>query len=179
MSLRNLRDVTGGKDPDGDKSSLIVKDWVNGFSVKYIAHKHFMEDGEDETTPVTTTALTSCAQNLFGRLIQTAAWGLGALLSITGEHLTEKEIRALNNLPSRVYYGVNDDNAIALRLLGVSRSAAVKLADSMENILDQPLTNVRGHLRDMDKPAWQQALGKQEGEVYRNVWRVLEGLSID
>ena len=176
---RNLEDVTGGKDPDGEKLSLIVKDWVNGLPVNYIARKHFMEDGGDETTPVTTKALTNCAQNLFGRLIQTAAWGLGALLSITGGQLSEDEMRTLSNLPSRVYYGVNDDNAIALRLLGVSRSAAVKLAGNMGSILDQPLTNVRGHLRDMDKPAWQQVLGEREGEVYRGVWRVLEGLSID
>ena len=176
---KNLEDVTGGEGPDGDKLSLIVKDWVNGLPVNYIARKYFMEDGDDETTPVTTKALTNCAQNLFGRLIQTAAWGLGALLSITGGQLSEDEMRTLSNLPSRVYYGVNDDNAIALRLLGVSRSAAVKLAGNMGSILDQPLTNVRGYLRDMDKPAWQQALGKQEGEVYRNVWRVLEGLNID
>ena len=175
----NLEDVTGGEGPDGDKLSLIVKDWVNGLPVAHIARKHFMEDGDDETKPVTTKALTKCAQNLFGRLIQTSAWGLGALLSITGGQLTEDEMRTLSNLPSRVYYGVNDDNAIALRLLGVSRSAAVKLADSMSGILDQPLTNVRGYLRNMDKPAWQRVLGEQEGEVYRGVWRVLEGLSVD
>ena len=90
---RNLEDVTGGKDPDGEKLSLIVKDWVNGLPVNYIAHKYFMEDGDDETTPVTTKALTNCAQNLFGRLIQTAAWGLGALLSITGGQLSEDEMR--------------------------------------------------------------------------------------
>ena len=175
----NLEDVTGGEGPDGDKLSLIIKDWVNGLPVAYIARKHFMEDGDDETKPVTTKALTKCAQNLFGRLIQTSAWGLGALLSITGGQLTEDEMRTLSNLPSRVYYGVNDDNAIALRLLGVSRSAAVKLADSMSGILDQPLTNVRGHLRNMGKSDWQRVLGEQEGDVYRGVWRVLEGLSVD
>lgn len=177
----NLEDVTGGTGPDGDKLSLIVKDWVNGIPIASIARNHFMEGGDDPTMPVTTQAMTKCAQKLFGKLIQTTSWGLGALLSITGSRLTEEEKRAFNNLPSRVYYGVNDDNAIALRLLGVSRSAAVKLADSMGDILipDQPLTKVRGYLRDMDKLAWQRVLGDQEGEVYRGVWRVREGLSID
>ncbi len=174
----NLRDVTGGKSPDGDKLSLIVKDWVNGCSIADIARNHFMEESE-KTEPVTTNAMTACARNLFGRLIQTAAWGVGALLSITGGQLTETEIKTLNNLPSRIYYGVNDDNAIVLRLLGVSRSASVRLADSMDNIVDQPLAKVRNRLRDMDKGAWQRALGKQEGEVYRGAWRVLEGLGID
>lgn len=174
----NLKDVTGGEGPDGDKLSLIVKDWVNGLPITSIA-RYFMKNGSDQTKPVTTKAMTKCAQNLFGRLIQTTAWGLGALLSITGRQLTEDEMRALNNLPSRVYYGVNDDNAITLRLLGVSRSAAMKLADSMDDVLNQPLTDVRDYLHNMDKPAWQQVLGEQEGEVYRDVWRVLEGLSIE
>ena len=174
----NLKDVTGGEGPDGDKLSLIVKDWVNGLPITSIA-RYFMKNGSDQTKPVTTKAMTKCAQNLFGRLIQTTAWGLGALLSITGRQLTEDEMRALNNLPSRVYYGVNDDNAITLRLLGVSRSAAMKLADSMDDVLNQPLTDVRDYLHNMDKPTWQQVLGEQEGEVYRDVWRVLEGLSID
>ena len=177
----NLEDVTGGTRPDGDKLSLIVKDWVNGLPIASIARRHFMDDEDDETKPVTTDAMTKCAQNLFGRLIQTSAWGLGALLSITGSKLSEDEMRRLNNLPSRVYYGVNDDNAIALRLLGVSRSAAVKLAGNLGDVIGpgQPLTNVRSYLRGMDKLAWQSVLGEQEGEVYRGVWRVLEGLSME
>lgn len=28
----------------------------------------------------------------------------------------------------------------------------------------------------MDESSWQQALGQREGDVYRKVWRVLEGL---
>lgn len=177
----NLKSVTGGAGPDGDKLSRIVKDWVNGTPIASIAREYFMEDGDDKAGPVTTKAMTKCAQNLFGRLIQTTAWGLGALLSVTGSKLTEEELRPLSNLPSRVYYGVNDDRAIALRLLGVSRSVAVKLADSMGNLLDQgqSLTKIRSHLRDMDKPTWQQVLGEQEGEVYRGVWRILEGLPPD
>ena len=123
-----------------------------------------------------TKAITSCGQNLFGRLAQTAAWGLGALLSITGSGLSEEQLRSLNNLPSRVYYGVNDDAAIALRLLGVPRTAATKLAGTMENLLEQPLTTVRASLRGMDEAGWRQALGQREGEVYQKVWHVLEGL---
>jgi len=160
----NLKAVTGGPTPDGDKLALIVKDWVNGVPVPDIASRHFMDD------------MTACGQNLFGKLTQTAAWGLGALLSITGSTLSEAQFRALSNLPSCVYYGVNDDAAIALRLLGVPRVAATKLAGTMDDPLGQPLATMRMRLREMDETGWREALGQREGGVYQKVWRVLEGL---
>lgn len=167
----NLQAVTGGSSPDGKKLALIIKDWVNGVSVPDIATRHFMDEGDDVTK-----AMTKCGQNLFGKLTQTAAWGLGALLSITGSDLPTEQRNSLSNLPSRVYYGVNDDAAIALRLLGVPRTAATKLATAMGNFLEQPLTNVRDRLGGMDESTWRQALGYHNGDVYRRVWRVLEGL---
>ena len=151
--------------PDGDKLALIVKDWVNGVPVPDIANCYFMGD------------MTACGQNLFGKLTQTAAWGLGALLSITGSALSDEQFRALSNLPSCVYYGVNDDAAIALRLLGVPRVAATKLAGTMDDPLGQPLATMRTRLREMDEAGWREALGQREGGVYQKVWRVLEGLA--
>ena len=167
----NLEAVTGGKQPDGDKLALIIKDWVNGASVKDIAERYFMDENDDVTQ-----AMTKCGQNLFGRLTHTTAWGLGALLSITGSDMPEDQMHTLNNLPSRVYYGVKDDAAIALRLLGIPRSAATRLANSMEDVLDEPISNTRNRLRDMDEANWWHALGEREGEIYRKVWRMLEGL---
>ena len=167
----NLKAVTGGQSPNGDKLALIVKDWVNGEPITDIANQYFLGNKDDLMQ-----AMTKCGQNLFGRLTQTAAWGLGALLSITGSNLPEEQMRTLSNLPSRIYYGVNSDEAIALRLLGIPRSAAVKLSGSLDDLLSQPITSVRNHLRQMKEADWQQALGEQEGTVYRKVWRVLEGL---
>jgi replicative superfamily II helicase len=167
----NLSVVTGGSSPDGEKLALIVKDWVNGVPVSEIASRYFMNKGDDITK-----AMTRCGQNLFGRLTQTAAWGLGALLSITGSGLSEEQLNSLNNLPSRVYYGVNDDAAITLRLLGVPRTAAMLLSKSMGTVLNESLPQIRTRLRTMDGKTWQQALGQRQGDVYRKVWRVLEGL---
>ncbi|AOV98891.1 DEAD/DEAH box helicase [Dehalococcoides mccartyi] len=167
----NLKAATGGTSPDGRKLALIVKDWVNGVPVSEIASRYFMDADNDITK-----AMTKCGQNLFGKLTQTAAWGLGALLSITGSGLSEEQLKILNNLPSRVYYGVNDDAAITLRLLGVPRTAATSLATSMGSIINESLPSVRVRLRTLDAGVWSQALGQRQGEVYRKVWRVLEGL---
>jgi hypothetical protein len=168
---KNLKAVTGGPTPDGKKLSLIIKDWVNGISIPEIASRYFTNQGDDITK-----AMTTCGQNLFGKLNQTASWGLGALLSITGSGLPEERLKELSNLPSRVYYGVNDDSAIALRLLGVPRTAAIPLAHAMGNILEQPLTRIRERLKGLDETGWIQAVGQREGRIYRKVWRVLEGL---
>ncbi len=64
----NLNAVTGGRKPDGDKLALILKDWVNGVSVREIAARFFMDDKGDIDK-----AMTTCGQNLFGRLTPTAA----------------------------------------------------------------------------------------------------------
>lgn len=167
----NLEEVTGNAGPNGDKLALIIKDWVSGCSLPDIAQRHFSKDGRDATE-----ALTACGQNLFGKLTQTAAWGLGALLSITGGDIPEEERQLLNNLASRVYYGVSDENAIALRLLGIPRMAAEPLATQMRASGHRHLAEVRNALRSSDVAFWTNALGPDKGKIYRKVWRVLEGL---
>lgn len=167
----NLGEVTGSAGPNGDKLALILKDWVGGSTLPDIAQRHFSKDGRDEIE-----SLTKCGQNLFGKLTQTAAWGLGALLSITGGDIPEDERQLLNNLASRVYYGVSDEDAIALRLLGIPRMAAEPLAFHMRASGHRPLTEVRSMLRSSDESFWTGALGSNKGHVYRKVWRILEGL---
>lgn len=167
----NLTEVTGNQGPNGEKLALIIKDWVSGCTLPEIAQRHFARDGR-----TTTDALTVCGQNLFGKLTQTASWGLGALLSITGSDIPDDERQELNNLASQVYYGVSDKNSIALRLLGIPRLAAEPLAAKMQNIGNLPLAEVRNELRGMDAAFWSNALGSENGKTYRKVWRVLEGL---
>jgi len=168
---QNLEEVTGTTGPNGDKLALILKDWVGGCTLPEIAQRHFSKEGRNETE-----ALTACGQNLFGKLTQTAAWGLGALLSITGGDIPEEERQLLNNLASRVYYGVSDENAIALRLLGISRMAAEPLASQMRTSGHRSLNEVRNALRSSDPAFWTGALGSEKGTIYRKIWRVLEGL---
>ena len=157
----NLQAVTGGENPNGEKLALIIKDWVNGDPVHVIAQKHF--DGN----------ITDCGRNLFGKLAQTASWGLGALLSMTAGELAEDS--PLRNLPSRAFYGVNDNHAIVLRLLGVPRMAATPLAKAMGEISNQPLSQVRDQLKHMNEASWEKALGdQQKGQIYHKVWRILE-----
>ena len=179
----SLEDVTGGTSPDGDKLARIICAWVQGRPLTEMAAEYFSQPGEEEsdkagTDPV--TAMTKCCQSVFGRLTQTASWGLSALQSLTLEstfdEMSPNEQRSLRNLPARVYYGVNSDEAVALRLLGVPRTAAPALAAGLEVKADEPLHQIRRQLRAADVSEWTKAMGER-GASYHRVWSIMEGRS--
>jgi hypothetical protein len=165
----NLNDVLGGRAADGDKLALILKDWVNGDELTTIAANHFRKDGEDEGT-----ALTKCGQNLFGKLAQTSAWGLNALLAITTSDLPDDERKRLANVPSQVFYGVATDEAVALRLLGVPRRAATRLAGALNLRAEEPLSSIRRRLATLPEQDWLAAVGPAGG-AYRRAWQIMDG----
>ncbi|WP_428102958.1 DEAD/DEAH box helicase [Candidatus Rariloculus sp.] len=178
-----LNDVTGGRRPDGDKLTRIICAWVQGRPLTEMATDYFSQPGKEESDEAATdpvTAMTKCCRSVFGRLTQTASWGLSALQSLTlgdaFDELSPDEQRSLRNLPARVYYGVNSDEAVALRLLGVPRTAAPALAMRLAVKTDEPLHQVRGRLRAADVSEWTTALGER-GASYHRVWSIMEGES--
>lgn len=166
----NLKVVTGGNTPDGNKLALILKDWVGGESIADIANSYFKNEGDRDVD-----AITKCGQNIFGRLTQTASWGLGALLAITGNKLDENKLKELSNLPAQAFYGVNTDEAIIFRLLGVPRSAASPIAEQLSDHISEPIAQLRNRLTDLNGEDWEKAMGRN-GKTYHKVWRILEGL---
>ena len=178
----SLGEVTGGPHPDGDSLSRIICDWVQGrplsdMAADYFAGKPSHGDGEAGQADAV-TAMTRCCQSIFGRLTQTASWGLAALQSLTVgdtfDSLPSDDQRMLRNLPARVYYGVNSDEAIALRLLGVPRTAAEPLARQLGVGAAEPLHEVRAKVRSADVDTWTAALGSR-GPSHHRVWSIIEG----
>ncbi|MBK6733137.1 MAG: DEAD/DEAH box helicase [bacterium] len=176
-----LEEVTGGASPNGDKLSRIICDWVQGRPLTEMANDYFGQPDQEEANDAkadAVKAMTKCCQSVFGRLTQTASWGLSALQSLTlGDALDEMsalEQRSLRNLPARVYYGVNTDEAVALRLLGVPRTAAPALARHLGVTAVEPLHRVRGRLRAADVGEWTKAMGAR-GASYHRVWSIMEG----
>lgn len=81
-----LEDVTGGMGPDGDKLSRIICDWVQGRSLSEMATEYFsqsVENENDEAKADPVDSMTRCCRSVFGKLTQTASWGLSALQSLT------------------------------------------------------------------------------------------------
>ena len=178
----SLGEVTGGTQPDGDTLSRIMCDWVQGRSLTDMAADYFSRtSGGDEEDPGqgdAVSAMTRCCRSIFGRLTQTASWGLAAFQSLTlgdtFDALSPDEQRTLRNLPARVYYGVNSDEAIALRLLGVPRTAAEPLARQLRVDAAEPLHEVRAKVRASGLDGWKSALGNR-GESYYKIWSIIEG----
>lgn len=174
----NLEAATGGRGADGDRLACMVRDWVNGASLPAMAQAYFatkLDGGAVEPTK----ALTDCCKNVFGKLTQTASWGLAALQTMTFgdrfDQLAEADQQTLRNLPSRVFYGVNTDEAIALRLLGVPRGAAQPLADRLGEARRLPLPQLRTYLAQTDSQVWSQSLAGS-GQDYFRIWKILEGI---
>jgi len=172
----NLREAAPGDFPDGATLARILCDWVQGRPLAEIARDHFLvgESGADARV----NAMSKCCRSIFSRLAQTASWGLAALQSLTLgdalDEMSEDEQRSLRNLPARVFYGVNADDAIALRLLGVPRSAAPPLSKELAVDPKSSLQTLRVRLRAAGDQPWRSALGER-GESYYKVWQILEG----
>ena len=171
--LKENFEVVINKTPSEDGSSIshIIKDWVNGESLPIIAEKYFKQ--ENDTTD---EALTKCCQNLYGKITQTASWGLSAMLSSTVGEIEDEEFKSLSNVPARVYYGVNNDNAMMLRLLGVPRIASTKLSEILPDIKDESVSKVRSRLKNDGENIWKRAMGEEKGKIYYKVWSILEGI---
>ena len=167
----NFEEVKGKTNTkDGNTISLVIKDWVNGKTIEEIALKYFKTEDININE-----AITKCGQSLFSKITQTASWGLSALLYSTVNEIEEDEFKELSNLPARVFYGVNSDDAMILRLAGVSRFASNELSKLLPNIKNKSISTVRTILKNERENIWIKAMGNEKGDVYRKIWSILEG----
>lgn len=173
---KNLNDATRDHSTHGSKGDAlaqIICDWVQGNSLPEIALRHFSQQNDSVKN------ITNCCSALFGKLIQSTAWGLSALqLLITPDDPynlpSEEEHKTIRNLPARIYYGVNSDEAILLRMLGVPRNAASPLSKQLRISPDDPLHLIRSHIKNAGVEPWEKALGSR-AEAYHRVWAIVEG----
>lgn len=111
--------------------------WVKGDKVDQISflHPHFAEKTDN------TQRVSDFVKHMNDMRFK-ASWGLSALEGIVrGNNDDMKD----SFIPSFVYYGVDDQRALALRMLGIPRS----LSKSMSKVLPQDLTNLSfGRLRN-------------------------------
>lgn len=170
----NLDFALGGVKVTGGLLAQVTSDWVQGRRLADIADEHF---AREHRTPE--AAMTDCCKVIYGKLAPTVSWGLAALQSLTLgdtlEQMPEAEADEVRNLPSRVFYGVDSDPAIALRLLGVPRGAAAPLAAHLPAARrGESVAHIRRDLAGMAKRDWNAAIG-EKGDLYRSVWKILEG----
>ena len=155
----------------GDFLSRVVKDWVGGMTLGDLADNYFAKASIDSQHDHT-QALTQCCQRLFGSILPTVSWGLSALQALAMSRRPEEEIpRDSRDIPSYVFYGVDTREAVAFRLFGVPRTAALALARTHGQ--GRRTEELRQFLATSSPTDWTDALG-EIGQSYYDAWRLVE-----
>jgi len=159
---------------EGKFLSRVVKDWVGGMSLGNLADSYFTT-AQDGSNRDHTQALTQCCQRLFGSILPTVSWGLSALQALVMSRRPDEEIPGdSRDIPSYVYYGVDTREAVALRLFGVPRAAALALAQT--HGAGRGTEELRQFLVSSSPSDWTDALGTI-GQSYYDAWRLVEPMS--
>ena len=155
-----------------DFLSRVIKDWVTGMPLGDLAGNYFAKTSDGNQRDHI-QALTRCCQRLFGSILPTVSWGLSALQALAMTRQTDKETtdRSPQDVPSYVYYGVNTREAVAFRLFGVPRTAALALARTRGK--DHKTEELRQFLASSSPRDWTDALG-DIGRSYYDAWRLTE-----
>ena len=163
-----------------DGLARIIADWVSGKGIPSIARGHFGGAGRD--------GITDCVRAIYGRIIERAARGLAGMQRIyyCGRKGAEGEApaaAAARNIPAMVYYGVDTDEAILMRMNSVPRSVAGRIGAAYAEHLGRGRDlrsaageEVREWLSGLDEGEWAPpGAGGTAGRDYKMVWSRLSG----
>jgi len=123
-----------------DIYAKVVINWVKGEKLVNIADLHpaFKMQNDDKKDEKNITDFVKKMNDIRFK----ASWGLSALEGIVRGN--ENEIKD-SFIPSLVYFGVDNEKSLALRMIGVPRS----LSSSLQNVLEKPLNQYS--FRDLRK----------------------------
>ena len=128
----------------------IIIDWVNGKNLSSISDLHpaFKSQGEDEENVV--KKMTDFVKKMNDIRFK-ASWGLSALEGI----VRGKEEIKDSHIPSLVYFGVDNEKALAFRMIGAPRA----LSFSLQKILDKNLheysyKSLRNRVNNLTNSDW-------------------------
>ena len=178
---RELKDIKiSGTQITNNTLSKLISDWVSGEEISTISAKYF--EGID------TKAMSRCVKAIYSKVTSSATWGLAALqkLPTSGiklEELSEEEKRKLVNLPAMVFYGVNTDEAILMRLNNIPRSISKNMGKQFR--IENPefykvnSSDVVNWIKNLDVEKWDSMVPqnkKLSGGEYKKIWERISGL---
>jgi len=160
----------------------IMTDWVSGREIGEIAKAYFLKNDADYKN-----AVTDCVNFVYNKITSYATWGLAGLqimLSFEKEPGcvgNGHEIRQAANLPAMVYYGVDTEEAILMRMQGVPRGISKKLGAAYrthypnQDLCKADTYDVMDWLDEQPDDMWQPESGTASGADFKRVWRILSG----
>lgn len=148
-------------------AKMIIR-WVKGDKINAISsiHPHFAADDAD----IRLTDFVSYMNQLRFK----ASWGLSALEGIVKGN--ENEMRD-SYIPSYVYYGVDNNPSLAMRMLGIPRSLSL----SLSQIITQPISQysfskLRKMINSLSLENWDALKPKHSkltGDEWKHIVRIL------
>lgn len=143
---------------DAELVARILKDWVAGETLDRLAAKHWKKEEPDADSQ-----LNHFSTYLFSTLLGQVSWGLGALegVCLAGR---DEDLEAVAHLPSMVFFGVQKKEAVWLRMVGVPRIVADRLATLWKaDKQAEPKSHdeIRDWVSGLDSDHWQQVIPKQ------------------
>jgi helicase len=173
--LKDVPELTLGTGEHGpfspDRVAGIVRDWVEGKTVVDIADRWF----RDLKDPV--RRRREAGHYLYSRLLGQVPWGIGAMqrMAFGGES------EAVGHIPSLIFYGVSSKEAVSLRMVGVPRSAAVGLGNTLRESSDNLDTynDLRTWVGRRSLADWESSLPDESpltGEDCRLIWETMAGV---
>lgn len=157
----------------------IITDWVSGRELIEISREYF--GGID------TPEMTKCIHAIYSKITNCATWGLSAMqklptVGIKFSELSESERNKINNIPAMIYYGVNTDEAILMRMNNLPRKISNRFGlaykQEFEDIYKKTPSEVSGWLKSLSSEDWNsivQSEGTITGKDYQKIWKKLSG----
>ena len=156
---------------------LIISDWVSGKGIEEIATKYFGREKDP---------ITACVKAIYGKIVNLATWGLAGIQKIPAsglelEGMTTAQKRRIANLPAMIYYGVDSEAAILMRMNGVPRSISRKIGHAYmaknggQDLYSRRTTDVLDWLDRLPEEMWQPESKAISGPECKRIWRRLSG----
>jgi hypothetical protein len=107
-----------------ERVAAILRDWVMGASLGELVRKYHAPSASGTVDSHT----SEFSRYLFGQLLHRASWGIGALETISLSGQGDANWEEIGYVPSMIFFGVRQKEAIWLRMVGVPRVMANSLA---------------------------------------------------
>lgn len=182
VMLENITEVrdelkikVSNKELTNEDVGEIVSKWVSGESIPEIAISHF--GGDDRK------AITTCVSNLYRNITNAATWGVAGIQRISdlGLDVKDDQRRTTRMLPAMIYYGVNSEEAVLMRMYSVPRNVSKKIGDKYrEYTSGDPYVSgahkILPWLKETPEEFWRPDSGIITGDECKRVWQKITGI---
>ena len=162
LELNDIKQVGRSKQKKYTNEAIagILRDWVKGDTIAALAQRyanvvHADKDKESDDPFIDFSSF------LFSTLLGNASWGMGALETVYLAGYKEELREDVHYIPSMIYFGVQQKEAIWLRMAGVPRIVADNLAHIWQSThMREPnaYDDIRSWVAQLNDRYWKQAI---------------------